>query len=126
MAQTYTTQSKSCGSCSREVSIHSKVGDYCPHCGVRWGYENERRTTSYGKQASYDTYVGTTQMVYSNTNLRERPSTKSSILTKMPSYSSVKIISKTGSWYYVEYEFYDDNWSMYRTIKGYLHRSLIK
>ena len=44
-AQSYTTQSKSCGSCGKQVSIHSKIGDYCPHCGVRWGYENERRTT---------------------------------------------------------------------------------
>lgn len=44
-AQSYTTRSKSCGSCGKQVSIHSKIGDYCPHCGVRWGYENERRTT---------------------------------------------------------------------------------
>ena len=44
-AHSYTTQSKSCGSCGKQVSIYSKIGDYCPHCGVRWGYENERRTT---------------------------------------------------------------------------------
>lgn len=48
-AQSYRTQSKSCGSCGREVSIHSKTGDYCPHCGVYWGYENETRTSSYSE-----------------------------------------------------------------------------
>ncbi len=49
-AQTYTTESKSCGSCRKEVSIYSQIGDYCPYCHVRWGYENtskETSTTSY-------------------------------------------------------------------------------
>jgi competence protein ComGC len=35
--------SKSCGACGKKVSKSSKVGDTCPHCGVRWGYE----TTTY-------------------------------------------------------------------------------
>jgi hypothetical protein len=34
-----TAVSKSCGSCGRGVPSSSKVGDTCPHCGVRWGYE---------------------------------------------------------------------------------------
>ena len=38
-----TSISKSCGACGERVSNNSKVGDTCPHCGVRWGYE----TTSY-------------------------------------------------------------------------------
>lgn len=46
-AQSYTTESKSCGSCQKEVSIYSKIGMTCPHCGVRWGYENESNSTSY-------------------------------------------------------------------------------
>jgi competence protein ComGC len=35
--------SKSCGACGQQVSNSSAVGDTCPHCGVRWGYE----TTTY-------------------------------------------------------------------------------
>ena len=35
--------SKSCGACGNRVSNNSGVGDTCPHCGVRWGYE----TTKY-------------------------------------------------------------------------------
>ncbi|MEW6076653.1 MAG: hypothetical protein AB1724_02445 [Thermodesulfobacteriota bacterium] len=35
--------SKSCSACGNRVSNSSKVGDTCPHCGVRWGYE----TTTY-------------------------------------------------------------------------------
>ena len=34
--------SKSCGACGKPVSSTSKVGDICPHCGVRWGYETTR------------------------------------------------------------------------------------
>lgn len=30
---------KSCGACGKSVSSSSKVGDRCPHCGVKWGYE---------------------------------------------------------------------------------------
>jgi len=36
--------SKSCTSCGREVPLSSSVGDYCPHCGVRWGGEAETTT----------------------------------------------------------------------------------
>ena len=42
-SQTYTTESKNCGSCQKKVSNNSRVGMYCPHCGVRWGYENETK-----------------------------------------------------------------------------------
>lgn len=35
------TVSKSCGKCGKAVSVSAKVGDVCPHCGVRWGLENE-------------------------------------------------------------------------------------
>jgi hypothetical protein len=45
-AQTYSTSSKSCGSCHQSVSAFSKIGDYCPHCHVRWGYENTHTTRS--------------------------------------------------------------------------------
>lgn len=41
-----TTISASCGKCYKKVAASSKIGDYCPHCGVRWGYENTSTTTS--------------------------------------------------------------------------------
>ncbi len=43
--QTYTTSSKSCGSCGGSVSSSSKIGDICPHCKVRWGYENTKTSS---------------------------------------------------------------------------------
>lgn len=42
---TQTISSKSCGKCLKAVSNNSKIGDYCPHCGVRWGYENSSTST---------------------------------------------------------------------------------
>jgi competence protein ComGC len=33
---------KSCGACGKPVASSSKVGDRCPHCGVKW--DSERRT----------------------------------------------------------------------------------
>jgi hypothetical protein len=33
---------KRCESCKTEVSVSSKVGDRCPHCGVLWGRESKR------------------------------------------------------------------------------------
>jgi hypothetical protein len=40
---------KRCKACQREVPVSSKVGDCCPHCGVRWGSEMAR-CGSCGKQ----------------------------------------------------------------------------
>lgn len=68
-AQSYTTQSKSCGSCGKQVSIHSKIGDYCPHCGVRWGYENERRTT-YSSPDYSKSFEDMSKKIYSLDDIR--------------------------------------------------------
>ena len=47
--------SKSCTNCGREVPLSSSVGDYCPHCRVRWGGTTEKTTPgqpqSFGRQA---------------------------------------------------------------------------
>lgn len=43
-AQTYTVESKNCGSCGEKVSNNSRVEMRCPHCGVVWGSENQHRT----------------------------------------------------------------------------------
>lgn len=32
---------KRCGACKKEVPASSKVGDSCPHCSVRWGWEDK-------------------------------------------------------------------------------------
>jgi len=32
---------KRCGACKKEVPASSKVGDFCPHCGVQWGAETK-------------------------------------------------------------------------------------
>ncbi len=45
-AQEY-VESKQCGRCKRQVAITSRVGQQCPYCGVRWGYENQQRRTEY-------------------------------------------------------------------------------
>jgi hypothetical protein len=31
---------KRCDHCGRTVPSNSKVGDTCPYCGVRWGFEH--------------------------------------------------------------------------------------
>lgn len=45
-SQTYTTSTKNCGKCGKQVSASAKVGDRCPHCGVVWGRENSHSTTT--------------------------------------------------------------------------------
>ena len=45
-SQSYSAIKKNCGSCQGIVSASSKIGDYCPHCGVRWGYENTTKKES--------------------------------------------------------------------------------
>jgi predicted RNA-binding Zn-ribbon protein involved in translation (DUF1610 family) len=132
LSQTYKTESKSCGSCYKAVSINSSIGDYCPHCGVRWGYENTTKSTkktyNYPTYSPYDKYtipsIGT---VYSNSNLRSFPSRNSSVVTVIPAYSSFDIIERQGSWYYVKYtkislSIYGSN----KEYEGYIHKSLVR
>lgn len=119
-AQTYTTQSKSCGSCGKTVSNNSWVGMKCPHCGVIWGRENERTSYSYGKN-SYK--YNSNKTIVSAANLRSMPSTKSRIIAKIPAYSTINIISRKGSWYYVSAQVYTDY--NYTTYNGYIHSSII-
>lgn len=39
-AQSTSVISKTCGNCGKSVSVHSKIGQRCPHCGFIWGSEN--------------------------------------------------------------------------------------
>jgi len=128
--QTYTTESKSCGSCGKQVSNNSRVGMTCPHCGVRWGYENESKSTKYNYTTpsynynDYNSYKST-GITSSNANLRSQPSKSASILTVVPAYTSVSILKKVGDWYYVEYSYYDSDYYYNRKLNGYIHKSLI-
>ena len=119
-AQTYTTKSKSCGNCGKTVSNNSRIGMRCPHCGVVWGRENERTSYSYGSNSYEYNSSGT---VISTANLRNAPSAKSRIIARIPAYSTVKIISRNGAWYYVSVQVYADY--NYTTYDGYIHSSLI-
>ena len=114
----YTTQSKSCGACGKEVSANSTVGMRCPHCGVVWGRENERTTTkksnsynkSYNNSNNYnysdsnnnsDSYDMTPAKTITTASLRRKASAKSELLFNISKDRSVYIIGKKGSWYYV-------------------------
>jgi uncharacterized protein YgiM (DUF1202 family) len=113
--------SKSCGSCHKPVSVYSEVGDYCPHCHVRWGYENT--TTNYVDNYSSDTYQSYSGIgfVTSNSNLRSHASKSAYVITVIPQYTSVTILGKYGSWYHVRY----GSGYSYNTSTGYVHSSLI-
>lgn len=109
----YTTQSKSCGSCGKEVSINSTVGMRCPHCGVIWGRENEHRTTTK-KTNSYNKSYNSSNYNYSNSSninnsksydmtpaktittasLRKGASAKSELLFNIPKDRNVYIVGK--------------------------------
>lgn len=121
-----TSTSKSCGSCHKPVSVSSKVGDYCPHCRVRWGYENTSteyiNQTSYTNTKSYTNYedMNSLAFVTSNSNLRAYASTSASVLALIPAYSLVTIVGKYGKWYKVEY-----SEGGYATKNGYIHESLV-
>ena len=111
-SQTYTTESKSCGSCGKSVSNNS-----------RWGYENEKKTTKNNNyEYNYNSYSKSSGTTTTSVNLRSSPSTSSEILKVLPSYTTVKIISSSGSWYFIEYsyDFFSD-----RTIRGYVNKKYI-
>jgi hypothetical protein len=115
--------SKSCGSCQKPVSSYSQVGDYCPHCHVRWGYENTTTSTRYVNDYSYDTYqhLSGYGFVTSNANMRAYASKSAYVKRVVPQYSMVTIIGKYGDWYEVEY----GGGSWYDKETGYIHKSLI-
>lgn len=123
-AQSFTTQSKSCGKCHKPVSISSTVGMRCPHCGVRWGSQNTTRTSSTVSRYDndFDTEI-TSGMTNSKVNLRSTPSTKSRIINVIPAYTFLKINWRTGDWYYVTYSEYNGLFTEEKS--GYVHRTLI-
>ena len=120
--------SKSCGACHKPVSSNARVGQTCPHCHVRWGYENT--TTRYVDSYAYDNYnynsnyqsVDRISFVTSNSNLRAYASKSAYVITVVPKYSMVTIIGRSGDWYHVEY----GGSAWYDKSTGYIHKSLIQ
>ena len=95
--------SKSCGSCQKSVSIHSQVGDYCPHCHGRWGYENTTtKNVNRPVQRSYDNITGLAY-VTSNANLRSFASKSAYVIKVLPRFTMVNVVGAYGDWYQVEY-----------------------
>ena len=77
-SQNYSTVSKKCGSCQGSVSFSSKIGDYCPHCGVRWGYENTtKRETQSSSTVPYNNSRNTYMVIQSKAYFHTNPSASS-------------------------------------------------
>lgn len=100
-AQSYTTISKSCGSCGGAVSSSSRIGQRCPHCGVIWGRENTHGTTSRtstNNSNSNSDNMFELSSTTSNCNLRSGPGTKSVILGAIAKNESIIINQRSGDW----------------------------
>ena len=123
--QSYTTVTKSCGSCGGAVSSSSCVGMTCPHCHVRWGYENTSHSTSYSKHNTTAKYIPSSGSATTNSsaNLRTGPSTGYSVISTMPPYATVTIEDKSGSWVKVSYQDYSSSYGS--SLTGWVHSSLL-
>ena len=63
------------------------------------------------------------------TNLREKPTTNSRIVSKMDNRTVVKYITKSGDWYYIfDVEYPDENNKLTKTkeYRGVIHKSQLK
>lgn len=117
----YTTVSKSCGSCNGAVSSNSRIGMTCPHCHVRWGYENTSRSTSHTTRKVPSSGLATTK---SSANLRTGSSTNYDIICTMPANSTVKILGNDGNWVKVSYTDYSGYYRS-ETKTGWVSASLL-
>ena len=134
-AQTYTTESKSCGSCQGEVSINSRIGDKCPHCGVTWGRKTTTHTKNFNSINSFDNsydfnisnniYSYSTAMTSSNCNVRSNPSTSAAILGTASAYQSFDVVSVGKNWVQVKVSIYDSYLGYATTSYGWIHKSLV-
>ena len=133
---TYYTSSKSCGSCGGNVSINSRIGMSCPHCGVRWGYENKKYSkkekTIYRQPRKQKTrYVrnfSEGQMVFarSSMNVRSGAGINFSIKDKISNYIALSIVNRKGDWYYVSYYNFDNYNNDFDKRYGYVAGWLLK
>ncbi len=117
----YTTVTKSCGSCGGAVSSGSCVGMRCPHCKVRWGYENTHHSTSYSSRTIPSSGTASTTR---SANLRTGPSTNHTVITTMPAYTDLTILNKSGNWVKVSYTDYSGYYGN-ETKSGWVSASLL-
>jgi uncharacterized protein YgiM (DUF1202 family) len=100
-SQTYTISSKSCGSCGKEVSSGAKIGQRCPHCNVKWGYENKKDGgTSVYTDFTDEKPEGNLAVVNtkdSNLRMRELPSENSKIIGSIPRGEIVSLLGPESS-----------------------------
>jgi uncharacterized protein YgiM (DUF1202 family) len=125
-AQSYTTESKSCGSCHKEVSVNSRIGMKCPHCGVIWGKENETRTTKTTNSYSdydYSTKYYSTATPKSRCNVRSYPSTDAAIIGKADSDNVFDVIEVKNGW--VKIKFSEEGYYGQQDAYGWISRSLL-
>lgn len=140
LLQAQTTVSKSCGKCHKPVSQYATIGDVCPHCGVRWGYENTSKTTStrtvdYSlpspsdydmKLPSYDNsdFMFQQSNTVRNSNLRSAPSKDSEVMVVLPKNASITITKKLGDWVKISYigNLSNEQFNI-QTYTGWLHIS---
>ena len=117
----YTSVSKSCGSCGGAVSSDSRVGMRCPHCHVRWGYENTTTSTTHTTRTIPTSGFATTSR---SANLRTGASTNYDIICTMPENSIVKILGKDGNWVKVSFDDYSGYYGSTTRI-GWVSASLL-
>jgi hypothetical protein len=53
---------KVCGNCGREVPLSSRVGQRCPYCGVRWGYDRRKYVSEPGYSCGSERPSRTTRL----------------------------------------------------------------
>ncbi len=123
-AQSYTSESKRCGSCRMEVSVNSRVGMKCPHCGVIWGKENTNYSTKTNTSYNYDysrNYTSATPI--STCNVRSSPSTSSEVLAQASSSNTFNVIEVAGNW--VKIKFSQETYYGNETAYGWIFKSLL-
>ncbi len=96
-----TTVSKTCGKCHKQVSAYAQIGQKCPHCGVRWGYENTSTSTysEYGRSSEDKPLLNNERN--NNSTVQPIKSSKSNNISKASSQTKTKIKvskSETEAW----------------------------
>lgn len=128
-AQTYTTVSKSCGSCGGSVSEYSRTGQRCPHCGVIWGQETTKRSSrttrtyrNYKKNTDVD-YMYQLSNTITNCNLRSAPNAKANIMGVIAKNESITITQRKGDWVKISFfgSFMEDGASSMSYYIGWVH-----
>jgi uncharacterized protein YgiM (DUF1202 family) len=120
---TYTSVSKTCGKCSKPVSSNSAVGMRCPHCGVRWGYEN---TTHTSHVSNYPEHIPSSGIATTTTaaNVRTGPSTEYGVVSTLSANTPVTITGKSGNWVKVKFTDYLSYYGMEEKY-GYIRADLL-